>query len=69
MTAFSQGLPSWVSVAYCHLAAGLNETAVFYCEAHNKKGVSTSTEARINIKGQYKYGMSVIIYLAKVLSV
>ncbi|XP_066467950.1 tyrosine-protein kinase Mer isoform X2 [Tiliqua scincoides] len=29
---------------------GLNETAVFYCEAHNTKGVSTSTEARINIK-------------------
>ncbi|XP_053169482.1 tyrosine-protein kinase Mer isoform X2 [Hemicordylus capensis] len=30
---------------------GLNETAVFYCEARNKKGVTTSSEARINIKG------------------
>uniref|UniRef100_A0A670KBL5 Tyrosine-protein kinase Mer n=1 Tax=Podarcis muralis TaxID=64176 RepID=A0A670KBL5_PODMU len=30
---------------------GLNETAVFHCEAHNVKGVATSTEARINIKG------------------
>ncbi|XP_060610455.2 tyrosine-protein kinase Mer isoform X1 [Anolis sagrei] len=30
---------------------GLNETAIFHCEAHNEKGVTTSTEARINIKG------------------
>ncbi|XP_062979994.1 tyrosine-protein kinase Mer isoform X2 [Elgaria multicarinata webbii] len=30
---------------------GLNETAIFHCEAHNKKGVTTSTEARVNIKG------------------
>ncbi|XP_061481510.1 tyrosine-protein kinase Mer isoform X2 [Rhineura floridana] len=30
---------------------GLNEAAIFHCEAHNVKGVATSTEARINIKG------------------
>ncbi|KAM6463929.1 tyrosine-protein kinase Mer isoform 2-T2 [Liasis olivaceus] len=30
---------------------GINETAVFHCEAHNKKGLATSSEARINIKG------------------
>ncbi|KAM3852222.1 tyrosine-protein kinase Mer isoform 2-T2 [Vipera latastei] len=29
---------------------GLNEAAVFHCEAHNKKGLATSSEARINIK-------------------
>ncbi|XP_072844982.2 tyrosine-protein kinase Mer isoform X2 [Pogona vitticeps] len=29
---------------------GLNETAIFHCEAHNEKGVATSTEAKINIK-------------------
>ncbi|XP_044285165.1 tyrosine-protein kinase Mer isoform X3 [Varanus komodoensis] len=33
------------------MVPGLNETAIFHCEAHNKKGVTTSTEARINIKG------------------
>ncbi|XP_042307985.1 tyrosine-protein kinase Mer isoform X2 [Sceloporus undulatus] len=33
------------------IMTGLNETAIFHCEAHNEKGVTTSTEARINIKG------------------
>ncbi|KAJ7341214.1 hypothetical protein JRQ81_005063, partial [Phrynocephalus forsythii] len=32
------------------MVPGLNETAIFHCEAHNEKGVATSTEARINIK-------------------
>ncbi|XP_034283435.1 tyrosine-protein kinase Mer [Pantherophis guttatus] len=30
---------------------GINEAAIFHCEAHNKKGLATSSEARINIKG------------------
>ncbi|XP_048338192.1 tyrosine-protein kinase Mer isoform X2 [Sphaerodactylus townsendi] len=30
---------------------GLNETAIFHCEAHNEKGLATSTEGRVNIKG------------------
>ncbi|XP_006258149.2 tyrosine-protein kinase Mer [Alligator mississippiensis] len=30
---------------------GLNEPAIFSCEAHNRKGLSTSIEGQINIKG------------------
>nr|XP_025037297.1 tyrosine-protein kinase Mer isoform X1 [Pelodiscus sinensis] len=30
---------------------GLNETAVFSCEAHNSKGLTTSNEVQINVKG------------------
>ncbi|KAM7172144.1 tyrosine-protein kinase Mer isoform 2-T2 [Macrochelys suwanniensis] len=30
---------------------GLNETAIFSCEAHNRKGLTASNEAQINIKG------------------
>ncbi|KAM8945489.1 tyrosine-protein kinase Mer [Pelodytes ibericus] len=30
---------------------GLNEPAVFSCEAHNKKGLTASNEVKINIKG------------------
>nr|XP_056708653.1 tyrosine-protein kinase Mer isoform X1 [Euleptes europaea] len=30
---------------------GLNEAAIFHCEAHNEKGLATSTEGRVNIKG------------------
>ncbi|XP_074844521.1 tyrosine-protein kinase Mer [Carettochelys insculpta] len=30
---------------------GLNETAVFSCEAHNRKGLTASNEVQINIKG------------------
>ncbi|XP_077192386.1 tyrosine-protein kinase Mer isoform X2 [Paroedura picta] len=30
---------------------GLNEPAIFHCEAHNEKGLATSTEGRVNIKG------------------
>ncbi|XP_067388913.1 tyrosine-protein kinase Mer isoform X2 [Emydura macquarii macquarii] len=30
---------------------GLNETAIFSCEAHNRKGLTASNEVQINIKG------------------
>ncbi|XP_032071331.1 tyrosine-protein kinase Mer isoform X2 [Thamnophis elegans] len=44
---------------------GLNEAAVFHCEAHNKKGLATSSEARINIKGLPSPPMEVHVLSAR----
>lgn len=41
-----------VPVSWYPSAPGLTETAVFSCEAHNDKGLTVSTGAQVNIKGE-----------------
>lgn len=36
------------------LPAGLNETALFSCEAHNRKGLTASSPGQVNVKGKHQ---------------
>lgn len=39
-------------------SAGLNETALFSCEAHNSKGLTASNPGQVNVKGKGDHGVT-----------